>query len=466
MPKKACCCKPKTFCCNSTFYKDFITLYGTSMAEHAEVSPDDWVALYVPRIGSNRSEYRRIWPNANGVCNCCCNCPNFDNADTTNPNNQGGQISPNTGNNTTTVGNGASPFRFNNTTSTGAKLPGGTIFGGVRGSHNNDDFFPPCDSDGEAWRAGVRNLDDPRHLKCKRACCTGDIYTSYMPSSNPIIFAYKYSGCNLTWFPRELSFDHDPYVSQCNGFLGYRIRDWEEGGGYQLQPNTCNPQGFRAALLGSTPNTFVEACMSPDPVDKAKHTPCACMPFPHIHGGVYDSVYNRVNVKLTPYQLGYVSYMEPFTQDMLSEEAGCCWCAGTGDPAASSTYFVAKEKAFRSGYPRFDQLGKTATPYGGAIPGVNCHYTPYGNNCPLPDCSGFNPNYTSNCYAWGISPYLLRISKTKYKMAYGIWSHGRFAGYSHDFGPVYQGSYVKINNESKDIEVKFKKVQRRNGTHR
>ena len=45
MTKKACCCNTSTVCCNPTFYSDFITLYGTSMAETAEVSPDDWIAL-------------------------------------------------------------------------------------------------------------------------------------------------------------------------------------------------------------------------------------------------------------------------------------------------------------------------------------------------------------------------------------------------------------------------------------
>ena len=74
MPKNACCCNTAV-CCNPTFYKDFITLYGTSMAETAEVSPDDWIALYTPRPGTPRVSARRWFDNPSPGCNCCCGCP-------------------------------------------------------------------------------------------------------------------------------------------------------------------------------------------------------------------------------------------------------------------------------------------------------------------------------------------------------------------------------------------------------
>jgi hypothetical protein len=418
MPKKACCCKPKTFCCNSTFYKDFITLYGTSMAEHAEVSPDDWVALYVPRKGSARQKYRRSAVAAD-TCKCCCGCPPSNNA------------------------------RFN-------------------------DEIQPCNTDSLAWREWVNSgstdafdLGDPRNVYCRKKCCAGDWYLSSMPDANPIVFAYKYSGCNLIWHPREMSFDFDPYVSQCNGFFGYRINPGNDGfHSYTLTQNTCNPQGTRTDFLGSGgPNTFVSECGSFDNTKKMLPAmPCACMPFPHIHGGVYDSVYNRINVKLNSYQLGYVSSMAPFADPMTLSEAGCCWCSGTGfNTQQLGDYLKSKTTSYRTVYPKFDQSGKLPFELGGAYPGINCHYSPYADNCPPPlrDCSGFNPNYKSSCFSRGISPYLLRISKTNHKMAYDIWGHGRFAGYAHDFGPVYQASFVNIIEQTKDIEIKFKKVQRR-----
>jgi hypothetical protein len=40
-------------------------------------------------------------------------------------------------------------------------------------------------------------------------------------------------------------------------------------------------------------------------------------------------LYNRTNVKLSPYALGYLPFMLPFSQPMTIEEAGCCWCANT-----------------------------------------------------------------------------------------------------------------------------------------
>ena len=87
MPKKACCCKPvpTSFCCNPTFYKDFITLYGASMNEHAEVSPDDWIALFVPREGAARTRTRRWFLTTPGGCQCCCDCPNLPTDDGLNP---------------------------------------------------------------------------------------------------------------------------------------------------------------------------------------------------------------------------------------------------------------------------------------------------------------------------------------------------------------------------------------------
>ena len=106
MPKKACCCKPvpTSFCCNPTFYKDFITLFGDSMAEHAEVSPNDWIALYVPRPGQARSKTRRWFLTTDGGCQCCCNCPQ-------------GSDDPNaeaTGDADTTFGLGNNTFRSSN----------------------------------------------------------------------------------------------------------------------------------------------------------------------------------------------------------------------------------------------------------------------------------------------------------------------------------------------------------------
>lgn len=80
MTKRACCCgggvpEPPgvtgSFCCNPIFFTDFITLYGDNMAEHAEVSPQDWIGLVVTRPATAQADYIRSHVPPDG-CNCCC----------------------------------------------------------------------------------------------------------------------------------------------------------------------------------------------------------------------------------------------------------------------------------------------------------------------------------------------------------------------------------------------------------
>jgi len=79
MPKKQCCCGVKppletTFCCNPLFFTDFITLYGDDMSTHAEVSPLDWIALYIPRSSFNTSDSTVLTTleSTSAGCRCCC----------------------------------------------------------------------------------------------------------------------------------------------------------------------------------------------------------------------------------------------------------------------------------------------------------------------------------------------------------------------------------------------------------
>ena len=81
MSKNNCCCGPgpggitfDTFCCNPLLFTDFITLYGDSMAEHAEVSPEDWISLKQSRSLPITSQYNCSFFAASTACNCCCDC--------------------------------------------------------------------------------------------------------------------------------------------------------------------------------------------------------------------------------------------------------------------------------------------------------------------------------------------------------------------------------------------------------
>ena len=500
MPKKACCCKPvpTSFCCNPTFYKDFITLYGASMNEHAEVSPDDWIALYVPRPGAPRSRTRRWFvPNAGGgSCQCCCNCPgrtettNNGNPMTAGPN-EGSGLADNTfrsssvkttetfslkNNLINTIKNsffgsrsdGAQQIKLTKnlpTTDADPNQPGLNLPLDQPANRVWNDDRPPCNSSAAQWLSGNRDLSHPEHQRCRKSCCTGDFYSVWSEASQPIIFAYKYSGCNLIWYPREYSFDHDPYINQCNGFLGMTRMIDENGNqtnNFENVQNSCQNWSYQKPYAGAAFDTGVYQCYQDGRLQLDRSTnpvfPCACTPFPHIHGGPRDSVFNRVNVRITSYQLGYVSYMPPFSPPMLSiDEAGCCWCASCGVRGLDWELMRKGRSAqFRSSYPLFDQQGKVPTQTTTVGVGINCHFHPGQPQ------AGFtiarNPNYKRSCYEWGISPYLLRIAKTDHKMAYSIWRYGRNASYRQDFGPVYKGVEVSINRQQKDITVRFKKV--------
>jgi hypothetical protein len=76
--------------------------------------------------------------------------------------------------------------------------------------------------------------------------------------------------------------------------------------------NSCFNWSEQRQDAGSPPNSSPSECYQSNTVGYNSALPCACAPHPHIHGGVWNSVYNTINVKLTPYALGYISYMLPF----------------------------------------------------------------------------------------------------------------------------------------------------------
>ena len=150
--------------------------------------------------------------------------------------------------------------------------------------------------------------------------------------------------------------------------------------------------------------------------------------------------------------------MPAFSAPMLtSQEAGCCWCASAAQAQGDFDKFTKSRAAcFRSTYPYYDQKGKSISATEACAPGINCHFLP--GQADAGSSIARNPGYKKHCYEWGISPYLLRISKDDYKMAYSIWRHGRDSGYRHDFGPTYRGLSVQIDTLRKDIPVRFKKI--------
>lgn len=467
MPKTSCCCipTPTSFCCNPILFKEFITLFGSSMAEHAEVSPDDWIALYVPRPKTASSTAKRF-PDIPNYCKCCCDCPSTVQFDFVNTKSKLGF------NNRVSFLNRVSSFFGAKSDASYITTPPNDPQPGDFENGGNEDCAEsaPCGVNLIAYctpgNPGYRNPDDPIHEICREGCCTGDIYESYIPQSDAIVFAYKYSGCKFIWWPREHTFGHNPYVSQCNGFVTRREiygPNGESTNTFRETQNSCQPWSAQRPFAGGAFDTTPAECYANDLGNKLNQQngryPCACVPFPHIHGGVRDSIFNRVNVRLTPGQLGYVSYMSPFSPPMELSDVGCCWCACSGSAGSWDAFQEGRKNCFLQTYPFFDQQGKNVTQTNTCGVGINCF------NYPSETISvGRNPNYRRSCFEWGLSPYLLKVAKESYKTGYEIWKHGRNADYRHDFGPTFVATKVTQNNLQKDFEIKFKKTVGRKTT--
>lgn len=395
-----CCCgkkpRPEAFCCNDIFFTDFITLYGDTLAEHAEVSPKDWIALHVYRNGVEGSNSffnsHNEQPSQDFECNCL-----------------------------------ADPF-------TGACPP------------NDPPWYIPRTELGETLG--------------RRSCCQRFISQTEPIPAKPIYFAYKYTGCHFIWYPREFSFGTDVYVPQCTSF---RSRIQIEEGVFQNVINSCHrytQQAFQAGAAGTWPSEcgLVGPITENDTILSSSYTsatPCACSSHPHIHGGLYDSLYNRVNVKLTPGQLGYVPFLLPFAEPMTGDEVNCCWCANSSG-VEWEAFLKARLGCFANSYPKSDGSGRTLNINDQCGPGFDCARLQN-------DMYSMNPTYYSYCYARGISPYLWRISKTQYKMAHDIWGYGfptdevNNVPYLMDFGVSYEVRNIQINDNNKQLDLEFKK---------
>lgn len=535
MTKRACCCgggvpEPPgvtgSFCCNPIFFTDFITLYGDDMADHAEVSPQDWIGLVVKRPPIAKADFVRSHEPPDG-CNCCCaDCttgPNqqpltsnpsdfevdptndgryrrsfnklktFINSSISNRKKQtkksiqitskqsGAAVKPEDENLQYIVkldraihgkDIGADLNGVNHNTNTFAMIEDGDgglevegpDYGGGLGNWDPDNPPPevPCFKHVGAWLAG--DYTSPLHKKCNAMCCKAEEYSTSARGANDVFFAYKYSGCHLTWYPREFSFDKDPYVPQCTGVLTWQVKciDPPACNSIQYRPaqNSCSGWALQRFGIGAAGSfNYQEECSYTTFWERMTDLrfPCACAPFPHIHGGIKDSLYNRINVRLSPGQMGYVSKMYPLSEPMTGrDEAGCCWVSNSQLPGNWSDYSNNRSACFKSTYPYFDGRGKRPENIISCGPGFRGHYIqPAGGIGGSDDYIVGNPNYNTSCYEWGISPYLQRISTKYNKMGLEIFKHGRFGGHLQDYGTVFEVSRYEKLELLRDIQISF-----------
>jgi hypothetical protein len=535
MTKKSCCCVNlpppgitfNTFCCNPLFFTDFITLFGDSMSEHAEVSPEDWIALKQVRPKRTTPGIPRFQDSPNG-CQCCCaGCDTQPFTEDTNLNVNTNfyelkekekrknlsysifnkQFYGSRSNGYTNNGNTkpnlkkikhiefppnsplSDPLLISSPKKLKSYKPEVYIPGkksteeeyinflrdpdlknfNTKGTNFSEQLGSCCNRYVQCCNSTTEQCDFLNEV-CNKSCCKADIYRSKIEGAEPFYLAYKYSGCNFIWYPREYTFDKDPYVSQCIGYKTF-FGPTQLGSTSNVQRSgvvSCDAISIRRWFAGSAYNNHPDICKNisgsgPSYPLIQPWLPCDCAPHPHIHGGMRDSLLNIPNVRVTPGQLGYVSNIYPLAIPMTADEADCCWCASSADANQNWVSFISGRKGrYRKTYPFFNGKGRTVSQIESTMPGISCHYRP-GTN---PDWVAGNPNYTSKCYVWGISPYLLRRAETEFKTGYEIWRHGISAPASHDFGPTYVCINIEPLTALRDYKIKFKKYSGRKTTLR
>jgi hypothetical protein len=582
MSKNNCCCGPgpdgitfDTFCCNPLLFTDFITLYGDSMAEHAEVSPEDWIALKQSRSLPITSQYNCSFFAASTACNCCCDCRSGSSSNTQANFNTGNKTSLNANdvfdkNNidgtiikknkskptkTATVFNNSFFFSANKlnysrlkvtnpaivkqNTASGTESysyntvspiqtavtqyykapnvnPGENVdlyFGGDKISGNyvlgqSVDIQEPIDFNEKFsktttppdlgfvngglnpnfdWENGV-----PCTWKCNTIfCCESSQNCPPSPCNDcccrhkeligvrayePMYFAYKYSGCHFTWYPREMLFGKDPYVPQCTNNEVFTPKTYCDGSGsFELKKSTttCGVLSLSAPFQGSVSRNDPEVkrwCYETDPEVMAtrayilepgsiNHWACHCATVPHIHGGMVDSLTGTINVSQRPGQLGYVSQFRAFYPPMLASEneLGCCWCSSMNPPNIAGVQFavpefIAQKTGCNSFYPFTNGIGKVPNFTNPCAPGFSCYWA-HGQR---PDYLVGNPNYKTTCFKNGISPYLQRVAKTQFKTGYEIFLYGD--GSFKNFGSNFIVTQIEPNLITRDYKIKFAEI--------
>jgi len=586
MSKNNCCCGGgpgpgltfDTFCCNPLLFTDFITLYGDSMAQHAEVSPGDWIALKQTREIPSTTEANCAFKST-GSCNCCCDCATSAAL--------GKNVDKETGNNTSlnannlfdknnkdgviikngkpkpqnkkrvdngfffsgtklnlsrqketnpsiikkTNLNGTVSYNYNfsftkniatDPTNKAQNISSGEnvtlVFGEekVEGNYvlgDEVDISKPIvftdqfqenttpafstDSDqggvppfGEVERNDWEN-EIPCVWKCNTLFCCEDATTCPrtpcedcccrhrevigVRGYQPAYFAYKYSGCHFTWYPREMLFGKDPYVPQCMNnevqTLGIYCPPYDANDfSIKKVTTSCGVMSMSAPWQGTVSRRDVDIpfwCSEANPPalqtrittvpGTINHWACHCATVPHIHGGMVDSLTNTINVSQRPGQLGYVSQFRPFYPPMEASDLGCCWCSSVNPPSPAGIQFPVPEwMGTKAGcntyYPFTNGIGKVPNFTNPCAPGFACHYF-HGIN---PNYLTGNPGYTTECFRNGISPYLQKVAKTRFKAAYEIFLHGD--GAFNDFGPNYVLSEIKVNMLLRDYEIAFREV--------
>ena len=262
-------------------------------------------------------------------------------------------------------------------------------------------------------KSGIGGSDSDLY-ECARCHITGGA-----PGSAPLYMIYRFTGCHTVWYPPESIFNYQPKIPQGSGYYQKRGNGGQWFGCDFLLFGSHSSAGNEANLnldcevhyyYGGCPNSL--ACKCRD----RTNFPCQCYLYPHISGGIYDTVKRRWNMSTKSEQGGYIPYLNPFAPPMKIEEGGCMACYNSASPSTPngcSPSFETRRQA-AANWPKASALGGSTK-----VLGPWCN-TRIGSS----DYPFYNPNYKTKCFERGISPYLSRIATDLYPCAREIFHYG------------------------------------------
>lgn len=291
--------------------------------------------------------------------------------------------------------------------------------------------------------------------------CTVCYLNGGAPGASPLFLVYRYSKCSLVWYPPEYLFNYNTTVTQGQGWkkgpgvfgsCDLVIADSQAQGDYGGGDSTVSGTDVDRSCLNCYYNDLCrseENCICRD----RTNFPCQCVSYPHLSGGLVDTVKKQFNVSQRAYMGGYFPSSDPFAAKMGEDEANCMSCyksyisqyASTNsscDPRFETT------RLMNAAWPMASGLGKTPKTIGAYC---NSSIDPF-----------YNPGYDVSCFNRGVSPYLNRISAAYYKSAHDIINYGSASPSEYEvLGPTYKNTLLQGGKSPSGnyewTSVKFKK---------
>jgi hypothetical protein len=279
--------------------------------------------------------------------------------------------------------------------------------------------------------------------------CTKCVFSGGNPAAPPIYFIYRYSSCNFIWYPPEYVFNYNRTPSQCPGYLnpkGIKTCDYFFG---RVNGTDGSSEGNFELTCGQNVFDSGDTDCSRD----YNSYPCQCTQFPHLSGGIYDTLQRRINVSKKQFFGGYIAGKNPFLPKVNISELGCCTCFTTQSASNTSGTCSQSGELFNTRRGKYLSYPK-ASGWGSSIQAIGIGCT---ENI-LISPPAYNPNYRTSCFSRGISPYLSRISISLYTLAFDIFHYGSDnPAQQETLGATYRSSSI-LEDGKKWTALRFTKM--------